>query len=300
MSAYFIALLCIVGANVIWSSVGLLIRLVEAPKDVFLFYMAFFAILTGLTLVTLSRGWGAVRRIRFRPTLALYPLSSGLLGLFIFYAYADTDFPVAASNLILNSSPLLIVLLAPLMIREVTRSQEWVAALIGFTGLAVFVLSGDNGSGGTLLTVGLALALAAWVMNALSSIWARSIANDIPPVFSPLLVGTGDMVVALGALAFSRHSLTISQADMLIAAVVGMTTVGFAYWLLIKSYQTLKVQTVSIIGLFQPVLTALLAMFFFQEYLTFGMMVGALIVLSSIVYLLLYRKRRHQAKDAAA
>jgi len=298
MPAYLVALLCIIGANVIWSSVGLLVRLVEAPKDVFLFYMAFFAILTGFTLVTISRGWGAVRRIKFRPMLAIYPLSSGLLGLAIFYAYADANFPVAAANLILNSATLLIVILAPLMIREATHRQELIAALIGFGGLGIFVLSGGDTGSGTLLTVGLALALFALVMNALSSIWARSIANDIPPVFTPLLVGAGDMTVALGALLFSRNSLEISQADMVISAIVGMSSVGFAYWLLIKAYQTLKVQTVAIIGLLQPVLTALLAMFFFQEYLTFGMMVGAVVVMTSIVYLLLYRNRQRQNDKA--
>lgn len=287
------AILYVVICNAIWASVGFLIRLTEGSQITFLFWVGVFGLIGSLIKMAVMGDLGAVRQLQWTPSTFLYMLFNGGLGLFIFLAYQDTRVFVAVPSLILNSVVLLVVVLAPLLIKEKTTRKEFQLAFLGFVGLAVFVVGQSIGAldqSSVLLSVGVIFALLALLCNGLGSLQSRQFSRVMPPTAIPLYVSLGDMLVALLAAGGMGISLiSISTHDLVLAAIIGLTSVTFCYHILYLAFSQLKVQTVSIIGLGQPVLTAVIGIFLLKEIPNVWMILGGVIVLSA-VYQIVERK----------
>lgn len=159
-------------------------------------------------------------------------LALGVYGLFGYHAalfLALQTAPSVQANLVNYLWPLLIVLLAPLFLRSSRLSLRIIlAAIVGFTGAAVAVLSGGAGSGG--FEVGYLFALIAAIVWATYSLGTKKTAP-----FPTAAVGVFAFVA--GALAICAHfifepavAIEISDWSLLVLLGIGPLGAAFYFW----------------------------------------------------------------------
>ena len=211
-------------AVVLWSSLAALATLLP---DIPPFLKTGIGLLIG-SLLALPLAKFDLRKLRVSwKTLAL-----GVYGLFGYHAalfLALQTAPSVQANLVNYLWPLLIVILAPLFIRSSRLSMRIIlAAIVGFSGAAVAVLSGGAASGG--FEVGYLFALIAAI------VWATySLGTKVTAPFPTSAVGV--FAFAAGALAICAHflfeppvAIAISDWSLLVMLGVGPLGAAFYFW----------------------------------------------------------------------
>jgi len=292
--------LCAVGfillANLIWSVVGIFIRFSSLSPSLFLIGMGIVIILVMLTFLAITGQLGLIREHGRRPAPILFGLLTGLLGYGIFSAYGDPGFFIAGANLILNSHGLLVIMLAPLLLKERSTPVEIICSVIGVSGLVLFIFGQPNDSG-TMWTIGLLFATIALVCNVFTTLLSRSLAQWMPAILAPLWVGIGDLVVGLATLPFSGDAvINWSWFELILVTVVATTSVCLAFYFNITGFRLVKAQVGTILGLSQPILTAVWGVLIFQEYLNWVMISGGTVVLGAIAFQVIWKSRRIEQK----
>jgi len=185
-------------------------------------------LLTGLALLIGSvPSWPLARQWRVPPgTLAL-----GIYGLFGFHFLlfvALRHAPPVEANLVNYLWPLFIVVLAPVVLRDVSfRVVHLVAAAVGFAGAGLAILGGRGVAGE--LSWGYAAALGSAFIWATYSLLTRRVAH-----FSTAAIGLFGLVS--GALALVCHAwleprTSLGARDLLLIAAVGLGPLGAAFYL---------------------------------------------------------------------
>ena len=182
-------------------------------------------------------------------------LALGVYGLFGYHAalfLALQTAPSVQANLVNYLWPLLIVLLAPLFIKSSKLTARIVlAALVGFAGAAIAVLSGGASEGG--LAIGYLFALIAAIVWATYSLGTKLVGN-----FPTAAVGMFAFVA--GVLAIAAHFLiespvSIQGSDWLLLILLGIGPLGAAFYFWDYAIKNGNPQQVGLLSFLTPLLS---------------------------------------------
>lgn len=274
---------------VVWGSTYLAIRLMVETVPPFLGASARFLVAgTVMAVVILARRGVAGLRVGRSEVL-----SSALVGGLLLFGgnglvtVAEVNVPSSVAALIVASVPLWVVGFRSLSGDRVGRGTM-VGAGVGFAGVALLVLPGGEGAGGSLSgSILLVLAAASWAFGSFlskkvplpkdpftSTAWQMLLGGAILGVAGVLGGEAGDVEVS----AFSVASLGGLAYLIVAGSLLGFT----AYtWLL----QNAPISTVSTYAYVNPVIAIVLGWLALSEAITPTIAVGAAIILASVAFI---------------
>lgn len=211
-------------------------------------------------------------------------LALGVYGLFGYHValfLALQTAPSVQANLINYLWPLLIVVLAPVFIRSSRLSLRIIlAAIVGFTGAAVAVISGGAGTGG--FEIGYLFALIAAI------VWATySLGTKVTAPFPTAAVGVFAFVA--GALAICAHFLfepavVIEISDWSLLVLLGIGPLGAAFYFWDFAIKHGNPQQVGLLSFLTPLLsTALLVAVTSEEFSPLLILSAVLIIAGALL-----------------
>lgn len=243
---------------------------------------------TGLVLVIGSRLPNRQWLGRFLVLSVLW--ASGAFPLLFFAAY---HLPGGVAAVINSLGPISVVVLAVPILGTALRARQLVAGAIGVLGVALLVLR----SNATLDALGLLAMATVVIMMALGTVLMKRWGN--PPGMGPIRV-TGWTFLFAGltllpfALAFEGlpHTVTPVQVGGLVYLVVISGILAYALWF--WGIGQLSAASVTFLGLLNPIMAALLGWWVLDQRLNALQLVGAALVLVSVV---LGQQRRRRARQ---
>jgi drug/metabolite transporter (DMT)-like permease len=181
----------------------------------------------------------------------------GVLGLFGYHAALFAGLqnaPSVQANLVNYLWPLLIVVLAPLIIPGTSLTlRHVIAAIVGFAGAGIAILSGAELVGG--FAIGYVFAFMAAIFWATYSLLSKRVQ------FRTTAVGTFGFVS--GILAIAAHFLfepatTIQASDWLLLIAMGLGPLGASFYLWDYALKTGNPQRVGLIAFLTPLISTTL------------------------------------------
>jgi len=237
-------------------------------------------LLTCLALVIGSvPSWPLVRQWRVPPaTLAL-----GIYGIFGFHFLlflALRHAPPVEANLVNYLWPLLIVVLAPLVLREARfRALHVLAAAVGFAGAALAILGGREVAGG--LSWGYAAALGSAFVWATYSLLTRRVAHF--PTAAIGLFGLVSGALALACHAWLEAPTALGGRDVLLIAAVGLGPLGAAFYLWDAALKRGDASRIGIVSYLAPLASTLLLVLTTQRALTGWIAAAAALIVGAAI-----------------
>lgn len=265
--------LAALGAVFLWASLAsLAIALEELPP----------LLITGIglifgSLISVFLVGGDFPKLLPKPRTLLLGVY-GLFGYHLALFAGLQNAPAVQANLVNYLWPLLIVVLAPLFFRELRLKLKHIsAALIGFTGAAIAILSGTGISG--TFEIGYIYALVAALIWATYSLGSKKIGS-----FPTAQVGSFGLVA--GALALVSHFILdtpveISQVQWLWLVLLGIGPLGGSFYLWDYALKHGNPQRVGLLAFFTPLFSTTLALLVTGQDLTWSLLLAALLIFGS-------------------
>jgi drug/metabolite transporter, DME family len=270
-------LLFVFAAGVLWSTVGLGIRLIEeASVWQILLYRSF----------ALSAFLYVVIRLRSRASPFIQARQSGLpaaiAGLALVAAYAGGIYsiqviPVANALLLFATAPFLTAVLGWIVLREPVRPATWIAIFVAVGAIAIMV-SGQTSGGamdGTLAAIGSAFGFSVFTV---ALRWGKS-GEMLPAVFLSglfAIIITSTICLVLGL------SFVLSPRDGGIAMGMGVFQVGAGLVLYTLGSRTLPAAELTLLSLAEVLLGPFWVWVFLGEDASLRTLIGGALLLAAI------------------
>lgn len=225
-------------------------------------------------------------------------LALGIAGLFGFHFLLFLALrlaPPVEANLVNYLWPLLIVLLSPVLLRNMPlHARHVVAALTGFAGAALAIGAAPARLDGTA-ALGFALAGASACTWAAYSLLVRRV-----PPFSSWAIG--GFALASGALALACHALfepraTFQAGDGWRLALLGLGPMGGAFYLWDIAMKRGDPRVIGVLAYATPVLSTLLLLYVTGRSPGPALALAVLLVVGAAVVAVLPRRRRPPATE---
>lgn len=267
----------VLAAGVLWSTVGLGIRLIEdAVVWQILFYRS----------ISLSSFLFLVIWLRSRENPIKLALKAGMPaaigGLSLVAAYAGGIFAIQSTSvanamLLFASAPFMAAILGWFVLREAVRPATWIATCVAMAGIAVMVSGQSDGSslGGSLAALGSAFGFAIFTV---ALRWGKS-GEMLPAVFLSGIFAiaiTGVICLAIGA------PLVLSLNDGGIAMGMGVFQVGAGLILYTLGSKTVPAAELTLLSLAEVLLGPLWVWLFLGETVTANTLIGGAVLLTAI------------------
>lgn len=229
-----------------------------------------------------------------------------LRGLFLFLSYTTymmglAALPLAEIEAIRFSGPLMITLLSVLVLSEKVGPRRWLALLVGFIGVLLIVRPGSAS-----FNLGSVFILISVLFYALTAIFTRKLqANDSSAtmsyfsslvylvaalVLAPLPALVGEVPNADPSIAFLIRTWSMpTLLDLGIMAGLGLVWAGWMYFMS-RAYSVAEASVIAPFEYISLPINIMWGFLFWQEVPTVMTLLGALLTLSSGMYVL-YRER---------
>lgn len=212
----------------------------------------------------------------------------GTTAMFCFY-YALTHMPLADCVFIGRTQPLFLTLMAPFLVGEHGRKNVWIAIGLGLAGTAMIMRPQAS------WTLASWVALAAAFLAALAHLMVRQlIRTDATPV---IVFNFTCLLCLLSGLA-SLSSFTAPSIDqwLLLFGVAGFASLG--QYLLTKAYRRGQAPTVAAASYASVALSIVYGYFFWNEIPLLTSILGALLIVSGGLYLMITNFRTEYASSS--
>tara|TARA_B100000768_G_scaffold18038_1_gene16446 strand:- start:310 stop:1011 length:702 start_codon:yes stop_codon:yes gene_type:complete len=216
-------LLFVFAAGVLWSTVGLGIRMIEdAVVWQILLYRSISMSLFLYMVIRLRSGESPFLQIR-RIGLPVVVAGLSLVAAYSGGIYAIQNTSVANAMLLFATAPFMAAVLGWLVLREPVRAATWIAIAVALGGILIMVSdkTGDVAVQGSLAALGSALGFAVFTV---ALRWGRS-GEMLPSVF---LSGLFAIVITFGICQFLELSVVLSLQDGGVAMGMGVFRWGQA------------------------------------------------------------------------
>ncbi len=283
-------LLLVTVATLIWSSGGLIVRVLDTDPWTTILWRSTFATLFLVVYIAL--------RERGR-TLAVF-LQMGRAGLLIAACFAAASIgmvvaisltTVANTLIILSVSPLMAAAVGWAALGERPSRSSWLAMVAASCGVALMV-SDDTGSHGAIAGDLIALAIAGALAVGLVTIRRHREVRMTPATCLATLLAA--------AIALPLASPTAASAgDFSLLIFFGAGQLGLGLALFTSGARLAPAAQVALIGLLEPILGPVWVWLFLGEALSRSALFGAGIVIASLIAHTLHDRRRQRAVPPA-
>ena len=279
--------LFVFAAGVLWSTVGLGIRLIdEAVVWQILLYRSISLSLFLYLVIRIRSGespFAQVRRAGFPAVVAGLSLVAAYSG----GIYAIQNTSVANAMLLFATAPFMAAVLGWIVLREPVRTATWVAIAAAIGGIAIMVAdkSGSVALKGSLAALGSAFGFAVFTV---ALRWGRT-GEMLPAVFLSGLFAIGITLVICFGLGLS---IVLSPNDGGIAMGMGVFQVGAGLILYTLGSRSLPAAELALLSLAEVLLGPLWVWLFLGETATANTLVGGVVLLAAIAGNALSGKRR--------
>lgn len=260
------ALLYLILCAILWSTSGVLVKVIDWQPP---------AILAGRALFTSLLFLTYLRRLPTRLTRwKVLAAVASILTQFLFVI--STRLTTAANAIFLQyTAPLYVILLGFWFLREKPARTDWVSMLIIFPGMLLFF--GDklstNGFYGNILAVLSGVTSAVMVVSFRAQ-------KDGAPAESVLLAS---LVMAVFGFPFVlRETWTVTS--WLIIAYLGLFQLGLAFLLFTQAIKHVPALEANLVGTLEPVLNPVWVYLFLGESMGRYALLGGLVILSGVIF----------------
>jgi drug/metabolite transporter, DME family len=267
----------VVLAGALWSTGGVLVKLVEAADSVQIVLYRSLFVIPVVAGFMVARGRGAV--LASLCGVGWSGVLGGLLlaGAFITFVTALTLTTVANAAFVLGATPLMAALLGRFVLGEPVRPLTWAAMAVAAFGVAIIAAPGLGRAAGTLL------ALAGCACFALFSVLLR---RAQPQDGTPwLLLGalfSAAICALLLLLGDGPGSLAIGGRDLLACAAMGIVQIGCGLIAFTAGSRRLPAADLVLLAQAEVVLAPVWAWLVVGEVPAFWTLVGGAIVLGAV------------------
>ncbi len=265
-------------AVILYGTIGMFLRHVELPSEIVaMFRGAIGAVFILLYLAARHQRPDREAIRRNRKWLIPAGICLGLNWIFLFAAYMETT--VAIASLCNYMAPILVILLAPPILKEQPDRRKIPCVAAAFLGIILVsgVISGGLGSmKGILLGLAGALCFAAIVLC------NRKMSGM--PALDKSVIQLALSALTILPYVLIKNSGTRFSPDLksvLIVVMLGVLHTGVAYCLYFSGMATLPVQTVAILGYLEPVVSVLCSALFLHEPMTAAGWIGAVLIIGA-------------------
>jgi len=265
-------------AGVLWSTVGLGIRLIdEATVWQILLYRSISLSLFLAIVIYLRSGKNLLKVVR---SAGLPGCIAGLalVGAYSGGIYGIQSTSVANAMLLFASAPFMAAILGWIFLREIVRKATWVAILFAIAGIGIMVQDKTQGGAalmGNLAALGSAFGFAVFTV---ALRWGRS-GDMLPAVF---LSGIFAIFITASICLLSGLSFQISINDTSISMGMGIFQVGAGLVLYTLGSKTLPAAELTLLSLAEVLLGPFWVYLFLQEVATLNTLLGGLVLLLAI------------------
>ena len=279
--------LFVIAAGVLWSTVGLGIRLIDdAVVWQILLYRSISLTLFLYVVVRLRSGrspFAQVRRAGLPSVIAALALVAAYSG----GIYAIQATSVANAMLLFATAPFMAAVLGWVVLREPVRVATWIAIAVAIAGIAIMVAdkSGSVALKGSVAALGSALGFAVFTV---ALRWGRT-GEMLPSVF---LSGLFAIAFTLGICVFLELPVILSARDGGIAMGMGVFQVGAGLILYTIGSRSLPAAELALLSLAEVLLGPVWVWLFLGETASFNTLAGGAILLVAIAGNAVSGKRR--------
>lgn len=280
----------VIAATLLFGSIGLFVRAIPLASSVIALVRAVIGALV-LLLAALA-GRQKLNGAAMRRSLPLLALSGAFIGfnwILLFEAYRYTT--VGIATLAYYAAPVLVVLLAPLILKERFTAPRLLGVLAAAAG--TLLLTGGGNSAGSAPLKGILLGLGAAVLYAGVILTNKFITglSGLERTFTQLAVAA---TVLLPYVLVTRPAAPgpMTGAGLVCLLAVGILHTGFGYYLYFSAMGELPSQTIALLGYIDPVSALLFSALFLGERLSLLQLAGAALILGGAAFGELYRGPR--------
>ena len=280
-------LLFVFAAGVLWSTVGLGIRMIEdAVVWQILLYRSISMSLFLYMVIRLRSGESPFLQIR-RIGLPVVVAGLSLVAAYSGGIYAIQNTSVANAMLLFATAPFMAAVLGWLVLREPVRAATWIAIAVALGGILIMVSdkTGDVAVQGSLAALGSALGFAVFTV---ALRWGRS-GEMLPSVF---LSGLFAIVITFGICQILELSVVLSLQDGGVAMGMGVFQVGAGLILYTLGSRSLPAAELTLLSLAEVLLGPLWVWLFLNETASLNTLVGGAVLLIAIAGNAVSGKRR--------
>lgn len=264
-------------AGVLWSTVGIGIRLIEdAQVWQILLYRSISLTAFLYIVIRLRSNRGPLHQIRETGIPAVIAGLS-LVGAYAGGIYSIQTTSVANALLLFATAPFMAAILGWIVLREPVRRATWFAIVFATIGIGIMV--SDKASGGALIgslaAIGSAFGFAVFTV---ALRWGRT-GEMLPAVF---LSGIFAIVITAAICIASGLPLILSTADGSISLVMGVCQVGAGLVLYTLGSRNLPAAELTLLSLAEVLLAPLWVWIFLSETPTDHTLLGGFVLLTAI------------------
>ena len=233
-------------------------------------------------------------------------------GIFLFLSYTTfmmglAALPLADIESIRFSGPMMITILSVFMLGEKVELRRWLALIVGFAGILLIVKPGStNFNEGSIfvllsvffyaLTVILTRKMNATDSSATMAYFSSWVYLIAAFIFSPLAAAVGEIPNAHPSIAFLFHAWTMpTLLDFFIMSGLGLVWAAWAYFMT-RAYSTAQASVIAPFEYASLPINVMWGFLFWHEIPTWVTVAGALLTLSSGMYLLFQDQKERTAK----
>ena len=266
----------VAAASVVWSTGGLFVRFLDLDLWTMQAWRALFSALSLFVAVLIDKGREAPKAFRDMGWLGVLAAPIAAVSMICFVAALKLT-TVANVMVIYATVPFVAAAVAYLWVRERIEQRTLIASLVALLGIAIMAGSATRPSdlSGNALSFLMTLSFAVLLV----------MARRYPSMAMAPVNALGALLCALFCCPFVPGGLP-SSSEMLILAVFGATTTGFAYLLFLNGGRLIPSSEAGLVGLLDVPLAPLWVWLVFDEEPSFSALIGGAIALAAVIWCL--------------
>lgn len=275
------ARLKIITAMFLYGTIGIFVRNIPLPSSVT-------ALVRGIIGAAFILIFMRMRKIRLsfadiKANLLLLCLSGAAIGvnwIFLFEAYRYTT--VALATLCYYFSPIFIIIVSPLFLKERLTLKKFCCVLIALLGMALISGVFETAGVSALHAKGITLGIGAAALYAFVVILNKKLHHISAYDRTVVQLGVAAAILLPYTLLTEKvRELSVSIPGICLLLIVGILHTGVAYTLYFSSLRDLKAQTAAILSYIDPIVAIILSTVLLKEQMTPLSALGAVLILGA-------------------